>query len=230
MGAQPVPGRSGRGLGPPLHPETPELRSRSVQWSSPTPTRRMRACAGGAVRVTVPLPTVTQLQMTLASVQELLLQQQQKVQELAHELATAKVLPPPRAPWTVTGGDHTVPPEPSLSRPRPSSPSLPHVLSTAVGGEQLSLGGWGAVLSAAAPPRSPVEEGCRAKRSHPHGAQGRLVPTLSCPYFLRATGAAGQGSFWEPQNHLQSKSIRCMWGDAAPQHSPARRAAPVQLV
>uniref|UniRef100_A0A4X1W7K3 Peroxisomal membrane protein PEX14 n=3 Tax=Sus scrofa TaxID=9823 RepID=A0A4X1W7K3_PIG len=35
-------------------------------------------------------PRVTQLQMTLASVQELLVQQQQKVQELAHELATAK--------------------------------------------------------------------------------------------------------------------------------------------
>ncbi|XP_054435736.1 peroxisomal membrane protein PEX14 isoform X2 [Pteronotus mesoamericanus] len=34
--------------------------------------------------------TVTQLQGTLASVQELLIQQQQKVQELAHELATAK--------------------------------------------------------------------------------------------------------------------------------------------
>ncbi|XP_036112330.1 peroxisomal membrane protein PEX14 isoform X2 [Molossus molossus] len=34
--------------------------------------------------------TVTQLQVTLASVQELLIQQQQKVQELAHELATAK--------------------------------------------------------------------------------------------------------------------------------------------
>lgn len=37
--------------------------------------------------------------MTLASVQELLIQQQQKVQELAHELATAKVLvPDPPAP------------------------------------------------------------------------------------------------------------------------------------
>lgn len=35
---------------------------------------------------------VTQVQTTLASVQELLRQQQQKVQELAHELATAKVL------------------------------------------------------------------------------------------------------------------------------------------
>ncbi|XP_036901151.1 peroxisomal membrane protein PEX14 isoform X2 [Sturnira hondurensis] len=34
--------------------------------------------------------TVTQLQVTLASVQELLVQQQQKVQELTHELATAK--------------------------------------------------------------------------------------------------------------------------------------------
>ncbi|XP_069935420.1 peroxisomal membrane protein PEX14 isoform X5 [Oryctolagus cuniculus] len=34
--------------------------------------------------------TVTQLQTTLASVQELLIQQQQKVQELAHELAAAK--------------------------------------------------------------------------------------------------------------------------------------------
>ncbi|VTJ68417.1 Hypothetical predicted protein [Marmota monax] len=34
--------------------------------------------------------TVTQVQTTLASVQELLRQQQQKVQELAHELATAK--------------------------------------------------------------------------------------------------------------------------------------------
>lgn len=32
--------------------------------------------------------------MTLASVQELLIQQQQKVQELAHELAAAKVLVP----------------------------------------------------------------------------------------------------------------------------------------
>ncbi|KAH0502155.1 Peroxisomal membrane protein PEX14, partial [Microtus ochrogaster] len=36
--------------------------------------------------------TVTQVQTTLASVQELLRQQQQKVQELAHELAAAKVL------------------------------------------------------------------------------------------------------------------------------------------
>lgn len=35
---------------------------------------------------------VTQVQTTLASVQELLRQQQQKVQELAHELAAAKVL------------------------------------------------------------------------------------------------------------------------------------------
>ncbi|XP_037684476.1 peroxisomal membrane protein PEX14 isoform X3 [Choloepus didactylus] len=34
--------------------------------------------------------TVTQLQTTLASVQELLIQQQQKVQELCHELATTK--------------------------------------------------------------------------------------------------------------------------------------------
>ncbi|XP_004385215.1 peroxisomal membrane protein PEX14 isoform X2 [Trichechus manatus latirostris] len=34
--------------------------------------------------------TVTQVQTTLASVQELLIQQQQKVQELAHELAAAK--------------------------------------------------------------------------------------------------------------------------------------------
>ncbi|XP_047278502.1 peroxisomal membrane protein PEX14 isoform X7 [Homo sapiens] len=34
--------------------------------------------------------TVTQLQTTLASVQELLIQQQQKIQELAHELAAAK--------------------------------------------------------------------------------------------------------------------------------------------
>ncbi|KAM6216904.1 peroxisomal membrane protein PEX14 [Rhynchocyon petersi] len=34
--------------------------------------------------------TVTQVQTTLASVQELLIQQQQRVQELAHELATAK--------------------------------------------------------------------------------------------------------------------------------------------
>lgn len=41
---------------------------------------------------------VTQLQVTLASVQELLVQQQQKVQELAHELATAKVLVPTSGP------------------------------------------------------------------------------------------------------------------------------------
>lgn len=34
---------------------------------------------------------MTQLQTTLASVQELLIQQQQKIQELAHELAAAKV-------------------------------------------------------------------------------------------------------------------------------------------
>lgn len=37
---------------------------------------------------------VMQVQTTLASVQELLRQQQQKVQELSHELATAKVLVP----------------------------------------------------------------------------------------------------------------------------------------
>lgn len=46
---------------------------------------------------------VTQLQVTLASVQELLIQQQQKVQELANELATAKVLaltPVPRGALT----------------------------------------------------------------------------------------------------------------------------------
>lgn len=41
---------------------------------------------------------MTQLQVTLASVQELLIQQQQKVQELAHELATAKVLVPDPGP------------------------------------------------------------------------------------------------------------------------------------
>lgn len=42
---------------------------------------------------------VTQVQVTLASVQELLTQQQQKVQELAQELAAAKVLvPDPLAP------------------------------------------------------------------------------------------------------------------------------------
>uniref|UniRef100_A0A8D1VJ88 Peroxisomal membrane protein PEX14 n=1 Tax=Sus scrofa TaxID=9823 RepID=A0A8D1VJ88_PIG len=51
--------------------------------------------------------TVTQLQMTLASVQELLVQQQQKVQELAHELATAKVpVLDPRSPlaWVCPNG------------------------------------------------------------------------------------------------------------------------------
>lgn len=41
---------------------------------------------------------MTQLQVTLASVQELLIQQQQKVQELAHELATAKVPVPDPVP------------------------------------------------------------------------------------------------------------------------------------
>lgn len=41
---------------------------------------------------------VTQVQTTLASVQELLRQQQQKVQELAHELAAAKVLWALRSP------------------------------------------------------------------------------------------------------------------------------------
>lgn len=41
---------------------------------------------------TIPSFPVTQVQTTLASVQELLRQQQQKVQELAHELAAAKVL------------------------------------------------------------------------------------------------------------------------------------------
>lgn len=38
-------------------------------------------------------PTVSQLQQTLASVQELLIQQQQKIQELSQELATAEVVP-----------------------------------------------------------------------------------------------------------------------------------------
>lgn len=37
------------------------------------------------------LPTVSQLQQTLASVQELLVQQQQKIQELTQELAAAEV-------------------------------------------------------------------------------------------------------------------------------------------
>lgn len=46
---------------------------------------------------------VTQLQVTLASVQELLIQQQQKVQELAHELATAKVLVPDPGPPVCPG-------------------------------------------------------------------------------------------------------------------------------
>ncbi|XP_060026907.1 peroxisomal membrane protein PEX14 isoform X3 [Erinaceus europaeus] len=44
----------------------------------------------GSVAQTALLSPVTQLQLTLASVQELLVQQQQKVQELVHELATAK--------------------------------------------------------------------------------------------------------------------------------------------
>lgn len=68
---------------------------------------RVRCCGvscagrGEGVRVcpltvATALPPVTQLQLTLASVQELLTQQQQKVQELAHELATAKVLAPTR--------------------------------------------------------------------------------------------------------------------------------------
>lgn len=38
------------------------------------------------------LPTVSQLQQTLASVQELLVQQQQKIQELSQELAAAEVV------------------------------------------------------------------------------------------------------------------------------------------
>lgn len=55
---------------------------------------------------------VTQLQVTLASVQELLVQQQQKVQELAHELAAAKVRAPgprsPQAPGAVSPLAHHV--------------------------------------------------------------------------------------------------------------------------
>lgn len=41
--------------------------------------------------VIVLIPTVSQLQQTLASVQELLIQQQQKIQELSQELSTAEV-------------------------------------------------------------------------------------------------------------------------------------------
>lgn len=53
---------------------------------------------------------VTQLQMTLASVQELLVQQQQKVQELAHELATAKVRTPAPGPRVAPGASHGLAP------------------------------------------------------------------------------------------------------------------------
>lgn len=57
----------------------------------------MQVCGrGGTLGTDLPDITlsslVTQVQTTLASVQELLRQQQQKVQELAHELAAAKVL------------------------------------------------------------------------------------------------------------------------------------------
>lgn len=57
---------------------------------------RRAAWEGPACHLTdaTALSPVTQLQVTLASVQELLIEQQQKVQELAHELATAKVLVP----------------------------------------------------------------------------------------------------------------------------------------
>lgn len=59
---------------------------------------------GGEGTLGADLPDVTlsslvaQVQTTLASVQELLRQQQQKVQELAHELAAAKVLWALRSP------------------------------------------------------------------------------------------------------------------------------------
>lgn len=39
------------------------------------------------------VPTVSQLQQTLVSVQELLIQQQQRIQELSQELAAAEVAP-----------------------------------------------------------------------------------------------------------------------------------------
>lgn len=43
-------------------------------------------------RCTPPLsPTVSQLQQTLVSIQELLVQQQQKIQELSRELSAAEV-------------------------------------------------------------------------------------------------------------------------------------------
>lgn len=57
-----------------------------------------RVTGGPCLSLTYAILSVTQLQMTLASVQELLLQQQQKVQELAHELATAKVPMSPSSP------------------------------------------------------------------------------------------------------------------------------------
>lgn len=57
---------------------------------------------GGTLGTDLPAMTlsslVSQVQTTLASVQELLRQQQQKVQELAHELAAAKVLRALRSP------------------------------------------------------------------------------------------------------------------------------------
>lgn len=71
------------------------VRCCSVRWAV---RGREGPCVSFNSRHCSSLP-VAQLQMTLASVQELLIQQQQKVQELAHELVTAKVLvPDPRVP------------------------------------------------------------------------------------------------------------------------------------
>lgn len=84
--------------------------------------RQIRRCSLGCVnrgknlgvpvnRCHCPFLSVTQLQVTLASVQELLTQQQQKVQELAHELATAKVLvfDPPAPPGLPRTALHACP-------------------------------------------------------------------------------------------------------------------------
>ncbi|ETE63244.1 Peroxisomal membrane protein PEX14, partial [Ophiophagus hannah] len=66
--------------------------------------------------------TVTQLQTTLASVQELLVQQQQRIQELTQELATSKATTSTN--WILESQSIS-----ELKRQFPPSPSAPKILS-----------------------------------------------------------------------------------------------------
>lgn len=82
-GTDKLPGCGGRALADKLHTAGRQAACRYVDEEGTLDTNLADMTLSSLV---------TQVQTTLASVQDLLRQQQQKVQELTHELATAKVL------------------------------------------------------------------------------------------------------------------------------------------